>query len=35
MTLELLDKANVFKTDIDERNIEVIFPNPIEETIET
>jgi hypothetical protein len=35
MTLELLDKANVFKTDIEERNTEVIFPNPIEETIET
>ncbi|MDH4202866.1 MAG: phage portal protein [Phycisphaerae bacterium] len=34
MTLELLDKANIFKTDLNERDIEVIFPNPIEETIE-
>jgi hypothetical protein len=34
MTLELLDKANVFKTDTCERDVEVIFPNPIEETIE-
>ena len=35
MTLELLDKANIFKTDLNERNIEVMFPNPIEETVET
>ncbi len=34
MTLELLDKAGIFKTEINERNIEVIFPNPIE-TIES
>ncbi|MHC5089607.1 MAG: phage portal protein [Planctomycetota bacterium] len=34
MTLELLDKAGVFKTAPNERDIEVIFPNPIEETIE-
>ena len=33
MTLGILDKANIFKTDINERDIEVIFPNPIEETI--
>jgi len=35
MTLELLDKAGVFKTDLNERDVEVIFPNPIEETMET
>ena len=34
MTLELLDKANIFKTDLNERDVEVIFPNPIE-TIES
>jgi hypothetical protein len=35
MVLELLDKTNVFKTDLNERQVEIIFPNPIEETIET
>lgn len=34
MVLELLDNANIFKTDLDEREVDVIFPNPIEETIE-
>jgi hypothetical protein len=34
MTLELLDKAGVFTTDLNERDVEVIFPNPIEETVE-
>ena len=33
MTLELLGKAKIFKTDLDERDVEVVFPNPIEETI--
>jgi hypothetical protein len=29
MTLELLDKADIFKTDLNERDVEVIFPNPL------
>ena len=33
--LSILTSVAIFKTDIDERTIEVIFPNPIEETIET
>jgi len=33
MTLELLDKANIFKTDLNERDTEIIFPSPIEEAI--
>lgn len=33
IVLERLDTADIFKTNRDERDIEVIFPNPIEETI--
>ena len=34
LVLELLDKTGVFHTDVSERDVDVIFPSPLDEAVE-
>lgn len=35
LILDILDKAGVYRTDLSERDVEVVFPHPLEETLDT